>query len=219
MKPRSFSLRDSFHPTDTMKSFLHCITNAHVQARRRTSVFFDTMGKDNTPGSSSSSIFSFDDSDLCTLSGFETTPNYDEADTPLWRCRGEESTPVESPAAKAPKLLDSQVFVFWPEDFEFACGGEERNGRRVRRNNLPNQTKASRSVRRWSSPHTFGPQERSHPLPALSQVRSESGNPVQKKSTPTRLDVPPLKLKIKAHGVQSYCASNKWGNQPPAGYI
>lgn len=229
---KRFSLIDSGFPsTGTVKGLLNCITNTHERAMRRASLVFGRGNKGRvTPVSHTSSSPS---SSTCTLSGFETTPQEPDVDTPSsWYCRGM-TEKADYPLRSEATLMDSQVFVFWPEDFDFACAGEGCYGRPIRRASI--QAARTRCLRRWSSPQCFGFAAHKQPsrsaatttaaapahaldAPCFTSASSISITPRKKKPTPLRTDIS-LKMSTKAHGVNTYCASNKWGNQPPAGYI
>jgi hypothetical protein len=201
-----------------------------------------------------------------------------DADTPSssptrWRRRSHHGEPAAAAAGgfrssclpateknKQPPLMDSQVYIFWPEDFDFACAGEScyshgrPTGSRRHKFSLAaagasgTSTRTPRSLRRWSSPQSFGfstsvsspppakaaavPPQQPPPHPRTVGVAESSGDQSKSgfdsvattpknnsKPTTLRLQVPSSSASSGRRSKTYYCTSNKWGNQPPAGYI
>ncbi|KAF8517380.1 hypothetical protein BU17DRAFT_66949 [Hysterangium stoloniferum] len=164
-------------------------------------------------------------------------------ETPLsWCCRGETEPYISAEDCKpdpigSDGLLDSHVYVFsFPDsDLDFVCMGDERCAASKRRGSDSRSIRSSRP-RRWSAPYFLQSVaahfSRKSELPTSSLVRCEEtaedriwspGAAPLPKKRPAHLNiqVPVVGMVVKARGggVAMQCASNKWGNQPPPGYI
>jgi len=176
--------------------------------------------------------------DSDSVMGIDTTPN----DTPLsWCCRGEINidTPAEDYKPNqidSARLLDSHIYVFnFPDSgLDFYCMGDERcTASEWRSFSSRNSTRP----RRWSAPHFLQSLSanfsRKAELPTSSlpgceetveedhiwspKVAAVTALP-KKRPTHLNIQVPVMSTAVKARG-GGMCVSNKWGNQPPVGYI
>lgn len=191
------------------------------------------------------SASSYDSDSLAGTDSAGRFESMDALDTPLsWCCRGDDTefpSPESSPVAQSPApLLDSHVFVLFPRpysnDFDFTCAGEERRPSRRSTASCTGRNVKTGRPRRSSAPYflqsmtikTFTRNSTPAAPPSTSvvgynaagdQTPLSSAPRTWPKQKPGRLHLEVPSLTVKARGVNMHCASNKWGKQPPAGYI